>query len=489
MKTIRSSLMAALMCAATALPGAFADSPEIPASDPFILELTATQTVASPVPSVIPKTQYQHISADGLLSVGPVDVVGGMSFQNDGKYAEQQSGYWGGFNATLDSGGVAVDLAPFSMRVGRFTHSDTVSSPYSLFVSSQPIPALLLDLSVDSEAFFYTSRWLGLNRKSRLPDVEDRGANIRTYGVRFNQLRVGFQDALVYADRQFDLEYLLNPIPGIFLQYAKVATGSPWSETGNDNSIMGLFADYTDPAFYTYAQLLVDDFNANAFLNPDSSQNPNMIAWSVGGSVPTTIGEFGFYHAGATKYTFQSFGAGSVGSATDLKYGYTYYPAVEYAVGAESRAIAPEDNYIGYLHGENNLAFLVNYQQTFDPVLVRGSLEYTLSGSKSPANPWQEYNFWNEPDWISDGVPGTRFLDDDYLESKLTLTARADAPLGRWSAFAELSAGFVVNELQLADVPAELTGPNNEIRYFLPLQSAARLFGGITIGGSYRLPL
>jgi hypothetical protein len=489
MKTLRKCMLTALLGAATTLPGTFADTNEAPSSDLFTLELTAAQTVATPVPDVIPNTQYQQISADGLLSIGPVDLVGGMSFQNDGKYAEQQSGFWGGFNATLESGGIAVDLAPLGIRIGRFTHTDTIASPYSLFVSSQPIPALLLDLSLDSDTFFYTSRWLGLNRESRLPDVEDRGANIRTYGVRFNQLRVGFQDALVYADRQFDLEYLLNPIPGFFLQYVKVAAGNPWSEIGNDNSIMGLFADYADPAFYAYAQLLVDDLNANAILNPDSFQNPNKIAWSAGGSVPTAIGEFGFYHAGATKYTFQAFGSGSVGSATDTKYGYTYYPAVEYPVGTEWRAIAPEDNYIGYLHGENNLAFLVNYEQTFEPVLVNASLEYTLSGSKSPANPWHQYNSWDEPDSISDGVPGTRFLDDDHLESRLTVTARADAPFGRWSAFAELSAGFVVNELELVDVPAEYVGPNNEIRYFAPVQSAARLFGGITIGGSYRLPL
>ena len=452
-----------------------------PPADSFVLALSGAQTVATPVLDVIPNLQYQQITANGLLSVGPVDVLGAISFQNDGKYAEQQAGYWAGFNATLDAGGVSVDLSPFSLRAGRFTHVDLVQSPYSLFVSSQPIPVLQLDLALESERFFYTSRWLGLNRNSRLPDVEDRGANIRTYGVRFDALRVGFQDVLVYADRQFDLEYLLSPVPGFFLQYVKVATGNPWSEIGNDNSILGFFADYADPAFYAYGQLLVDDFNANAFLNPDAYQNPNKIAWSIGGTVPTTIGEFGFYHAGATKYTFQAYGSST---APDTKYGYTYYPAVEYSVGGEPRTILPEDNYIGYLHGENNLAFLVDYTRTFDPVEVKAAIEYTLSGSKSPANPWNELNFYNE-----EGEEGTRFLDDDRLESKMTATGRADASFGWWSVFTELSVGFVVNELQLTAVPAEFTGPNNEIRYFVPGDSAARMFGGITIGGSIRLPL
>ncbi|MEE8440220.1 MAG: hypothetical protein V3S41_00745, partial [Spirochaetia bacterium] len=252
---------------------------------------------------------------------------------------------------------------------------------------------------------------------------------------------------------------------------------------GNDNSILGFFADYADPSFYAYAQFLVDDFNTNAFLNPDAYQNPNKIAWSVGGTIPTTAGEFGFYHAGATKYTFQAYGGGSVGAATDTKYGYTYYPAVEYSVGGETRVILPEDNYIGYLHGENNLAFLVEYARAFEPVQVNATIEYTLSGSKSPANPWHEFNNYSE------GGQGTRFLDDDRLESKMTATGRADASFGWWSAFAELTVGFVVNEPQLYDIPAEYAGPNNVIRYFVPSDSPARIFGGITIGGSVRLPL
>ena len=83
-----------------------------PPADSFVLEFTAAQTVATPVPDVIPNIQYQQVTADGLLSVGPVDIVGVISFQNDGKYAETQPGFWAGLNATLDSGGVSLDLEP-----------------------------------------------------------------------------------------------------------------------------------------------------------------------------------------------------------------------------------------------------------------------------------------------------------------------------------------------------------------------------------------
>jgi len=483
-----TAAMAALLLFMGSLTG-WADEPPSPAEDLFVLEITGAQTVATPVPLVIPAWQYQQLSADATLSVGPVEVVGALSLQNDGRYGEPNPGFWAGFSTTLDAGGISLDLDPFSLHAGRFTHDDVVSSPYSLFVSSRPIPTLLLDFSIETDRFFYDTRWLGLNRKSRLPGVDDRGANIRTYGVRFNALRVGVQDSLVYADRQFDLEYFLSPVPGTFLQYAKVAAGTPWSEVGNDNSILGLFADYSVPAFYAYGQLLVDDFNANAILNPDSYQNPNKIAWSLGGALPTRYGEFGFYHAGATKYTFEAFGGGSVGSATDTKYGYTYYPAVEYTLDGGTRVIVPEDNYIGYLHGENNVAFLLTYSTTINPVRIDASLEYTLSGPKSPANPWHEWNAWDEPEGIVDGVSGTRFLDGDYLESRLTVTGHAEATFGIWTLFAEPMVGFVANELQLTAVPAELSGPNNVIRYFAPNPASDRWYGGITLGGSVRLPL
>jgi hypothetical protein len=448
----------------------------------FDLDLGISQTIATPVPNVIPRIQYQRLVADGVLGVGPVSVSGRFGMQNSDKYAEQQAGFWGGFHATLEGGGVALRTPPFSVRAGRFIHSDMVDSPYSLFVSSAEIPALQLDLLLETDRFFFSSRWLGLNRNSRLPDVIDRGANIRTYGVDLGRLRVGFQDALVYADRYFDLEYLVNPIPGFFLQYVRVAAGSPWSEFGNDNSIMGFFADYTEPRFTAYGQILVDDFNGNAIVNPDSFQNPNKIAWSLGGTIPTRFGVFGLYHAGATKYTFQALGGGRVGTATDTKYGYTYYPAVEYLVGGETRYILPEDNYIGYLHGENNLAFQATWSYLLCPFRAGASLEYTLSGSKSPANPWHEFNFYDE-----DGQ-GTRFLNDDRLESRVALQGEAQATFGRWTVFADLTLGVVINELELVDVPPALAGPNNVIRYFSPGETT-RVFAGIELGGSVQLGL
>lgn len=476
MRPSRSALVVVVLATLFAAPGVVAQTDAAdPAGSSFDLGVFASQYL-----SLI--DQYQRLGAQGEIAVPPVRITGEMSFQNDEKYGVAQADYWLGFNATINQGGIELAHGPFRVQAGRFRHHDAVASPYSLVVSSQPLSALLVDLSFETDRLFYTTRWLDLNRSSAL-GYPDRGANIRTYGVRFDALRVGFQDVLVYAGRRFDFEYLANPVPGFFLQYVKISAGAPWTETGNDNSIIGFFADYTVPGIYGYGQILIDDINTNAILYPESYQNPSKIGWSLGGRYRLPVGTLGFYHAGATKYTFQAYGGGSVGAASDEKYGYTYYPAVEYEVDGEPRAIEPEDNYIGYRNGENNVAFLADYTARFDPVDLLASLELVVTGSQSPANPWHQYTTWQQ------GGDGAKLLDDERLETELTARVRADLPRERWSVFADLELGFVANELELVDVPDEYRSePNNSIRYFAPGE-ADRFFARLEIGGAYRFTL
>lgn len=442
----------------------------------FVVDLLAAQIVGD-------GGQYQEIGVAATLEVAPVSFVGGMSFRNDGKYGEVQSGFWLGFGAEFEEGGVLVDLSPFNLRAGRFPHADLVDSPYSLFVSSVELSAVLLEFSVTTPRLFYSSRWLELNRNSAL-GYPDRGANLRSYGISFEPFRFGFQDVVVYSGRTFDLEYLVNPLPGFFLQYITGSGGVPWREAINDNSIMGFFLDYSRPELYAYGQILIDDLNTNAVLAPDSFQNPSKVAWSLGGRYALQSGTIGLYHAGATKYTFQAYGAGSPGSATDTKYGYVYYPDVTYPAGGTDQTIVPEENYIGYLHGENNIALLADYQTLIGPVAVKSTMELTVSGSKSPANPWHELNSFSE------GGQGTRFLDDERLETRLVTRGRGEWVLGPWTVFADLELGYVWNELELTPVPPALSGgdPDNSIPYFAP-GTTNRFLGTLRIGGSYTFPL
>ena len=440
----------------------------------FAGRITVRQTVTTE--GYVP--QYQQLGLNGLIEAGPFSLVGEMRVQNDDRYSPPQDGHWYGFNATIHQGGAILETGPFRVRAGKLYHTGQVDSPYSLFVSSKPLGALQLDLSVETQRLFFTTRSIVLNRDSA-HGYPDRGAAIRSWGVRIRNLRVGFQDSIVYTNRIFDLEYFINPVPGGLIQYINRARGAPWAMGVNHNALMGFFADYTLPRTYGYGQVLVDDFNSNRFVDPDSPyQNPDKIAWSLGARHGFSFGHLGLYHAGATKYTFQSFGSPGL----DTRYSYTYYPDVEYRLHGQVRVIRPEENYIGYLHGENNLAFLLSYDPPagwLSPVTLTSSLEFTLSGSKSPGNPWHEYT------WFEQDGPGTRFLDDERLESKIVGRIAASVPVGGWTISADLELGYVRNELKLTSIPDEYFVERiNEIRYFSP-GTVARPIGSLRIGASY----
>jgi hypothetical protein len=429
----------------------------------------------------------QPFNQYGLIDVGHttdyIDFFWSFSICNDKKYqpSHGEDQYYG-FYFFMENAGLTAEFETLSLTLGRTTLTDEIDSPYSLFVSSKIIPALLADISYDDETFFYTSRWTELNRDSALftdddGEVLDRGWQYNTYGVYLGDFKMGFQDSLVYTGRSFDVEYFLNPLPGFIKQYTRVSVGKPWQVTGNDNSIMGFFVEYTPDNIYSYAQLLIDDFNANAILNPTSAQNPNKIAWSLGGRYSFDFGEVGFYNAGATKYTFQSFGS----SISDTQYGYSFYPASTYSANGVIMPIELEDNYIGYYNGENNLSFLADYEGTIEGIGIYSSLEFSLSGDKSPANPWTEYSWWTEvPD------AGTKFLDTALLEKKLVLVAGASRALPELGLpdlkiSASLELGYIWNVLELTDT---LSTDFTQIQYWSPSVNNKLIFSA-SIGAVY----
>ena len=83
-----------------------------------------------------------------------------------------------------------------------------------------------------------------------------------------------------------------------------------------------------------------------------------------------------------------------------------------------------EDNYIGYYNGENNISFLADYDGEIAGIGLYSSLELSISGDKSPANPWTQYVWWTDLP-----VYGTQILDSPVLEKKLVLTAGASRSL------------------------------------------------------------
>jgi hypothetical protein len=286
----------------------------------------------------------------------------------------------------------------------------------------------------------------------------DRGANYKIYALKFDDWRIGFLDAAVYTGRSFDFEYLLNPIPQYFIQYVKGTPGRPWTTDSNENNLIGFFWDMNRPeAWDAYAQVLVDDFSLGflKWLYDGFSNNPWKAAWALGGRIHTRYGRFGFHHGGAFKYTFEPIGSPEEAYAGDdarSAYGYTWFPETRYfddEAGGSPVSILIEDNMLGYKHGENNIAFQVDYQNTFAGFLVNAELEFSLTGSSSPANPWQDYTARSY--LYTDGKAGTRLLDDGQLEKRLELRGAISWRYGPWSFFGALATGGVFNKLQLAE--------------------------------------
>jgi hypothetical protein len=444
--------------------------------------------------------------ADFIVShdAGDLAFYWDLGFSGDQTYGSLFGGAYGSkaLTALIREGGLTWTSGNLFASFGILPMKDEVDSPYSLVLSSRDHASLNALIRYEDDGFFFADRWIALNYDSNnilrddiaspgtYTDVEwpDRGAVIKSYGFKAGDIRFGFQDIAVFTDYYygskqrgplFDASYFLIPAPSFFIQYARMSIDAPWTtDTGlNDNSIMSFFAEWKRGKLGAQAQFLVDDFNLNRILSPSGSQNPDKLAWAFGCSMETGIGTFRFDQAGATKYVFAPSGYGGI---DNLIYGYTYYPGTEFLLDGELTAIDPETDYVGYLNGENNIAFKLSWNMMpGGPLDLSGGLEFVMSGSKSPANPWHEYHTWSE------GGDGPKWLDEDLLEKKVVLSGKAEYALGDFKLFASGSLGYIWNRLKLTAVPfEEPNSVDNGIPIYKP-SSENGLVGSITLGGSW----
>ncbi|MFW5688530.1 MAG: hypothetical protein ACOC1U_03075 [Spirochaetota bacterium] len=407
------------------------------------------------------------------------DVGFDFVLNNDQKYTPSELHMRGRYFDLID-GRVAIRGSGITATGGRILHRDEVPGPYSLFISSAPNPTTVLDLRLDTGFFFYNTRWLELNRRSSLYSYDrpvldstgtptdrfireplDRGAVYKVYGVDFGRLTVGLQESVVYLYTSFYPEYFLSPMPMYFTQLVNSTFGKPWTQVANENSLMGIYGTYEWDNASVFGQFLIDDWNEMGidWLGVGEWNNPAKFAWSIGGTLELDAGTLGLYQAGATKYTFEPT-YGEPGDYNRYPYSYTYYPVSSYATrDYGTLPILPEDNYIGYLHGENNIAFMGTFASEAREVEYEASLEYTISGSKAPTNPWHE-DYWHFQQ-------GTRLLDEPTLEHKLLVRTDAHRWFGPLRVQGDLALGGVWNELELVPVP----GAPEESGVFRPSSS------------------
>jgi hypothetical protein len=427
----------------------------------------------------------------------------GLTF--DGTYGGLFGGAYGTETMTvlIRQGGLTWRTGNLFASFGKLTIKDEIDSPYSLVLSSKERAELGALVRYEDEGFFFSDRWIALNYDSSntvnywngsdytAVAWPDRSAVIKCYGFKTGELRFGFQDISVFTDLYygdeergplFDASYFLIPAPSFFIQYARMSIDAPWTTNDglNDNSIMAFFVEWKRGRLGAQAQILVDDFNLNRFINPSSYQNPDKIAWAFGCSLESEIGTFRFDQAGATKYTF---GPSGYGGIDNLMYGYTYYPDTEYELNGAQTAIDLDSSYVGYYHGENNIAFMFSWEKPrggrWD---AKAGLEFSMSGAKSPCNPWHQYTEWSE------GGEGAQWLNDPVLEKKLLLYGKFEFPLGGFKLFASGNVGYVWNRLKLTRVYSTYSGHTTETDKEIPMyvpSSENAVIASITLGGSW----
>jgi hypothetical protein len=433
--------------------------------------------------------------------LGDFEFLWSARVDNEGKYPQEALARLSGpLSYYAEDSGLRYSHDGIGITLGKFANYDMIDSPYSLFVSSAGNQAMMGEISLERGNFFYTDRWIGLNHnlqsglyytasdkdpwscstKTQENLYRDRGLVLKSFGLRFGRLRIGYQDALLYTGQYFNIDAFAIPAPGWLVQYAASAAGRPWTSTSDMNSLMGFFVDYTETRWYVYGQILVDDLNLDPILDP-SAQNyaPNKLAASLGGRVDTKAGTFGLYLAGATRYTFES--------VRNEFYSYTYYPGSAVLSDDALVGIPTEDMMIGYINGENNFAAMLSWKKAFPIAVLTSSLEFKLTGAQSPANPWHDQVGFTSSDWF-------RWLDDPVLEKKLTLKLGASRSFGRMTVWAKATVGYVWNRLELTRVTAAdldkdssdnyLTEADGSEPYWRP-SNQSTWFGAISVGVQY----
>ncbi len=414
---------------------------------------------------------------------GPFSLTWELLMENSGYYPEPfLADFYGDFTVDIENAGVQYHSGAIEAYAGKLPIKDEIDSPYSLFINGSNPSVMTGGYKYASGGFSFSNRWIGLDRntdtglyRTTEPGIlRDRGAVLKTYAYQMGNLRLGFQDATIFTGTYFDIDVFANPAPSFFVQYVLSAAGRPNSRSGDQNSIMGFFGDYQGQGWSVYAQVLVDDFNANRFINPSSYQNPDKIAWSIGGRVDLPYGRLGLYTAGATKYTFES--------VEEEFYSYTLHAGSAIYSGGQIVSVPLESQMLGYINGENNVAAKAIWTApAMSATNFEAGLECVVSGSKSPTNPWHNGEAW--------ALLGTQLLNDPVLEIKVLLTARVSREIGDFTLFAQGAAGYVFNRLNPVYSARTISGFTMYEPVYIPNAGDSSPIAMLGIGGQWTLRL
>lgn len=273
----------------------------------------------------------------------------------------------------------------FSIQAGVKQHSIGPGNIYKLFVSENGFsyPSIRYE---SFGKFRVEILWGGLRF------VENDSKPIKGFNYRsiiyspIEGLEVAYEESVLYLNRFFDPYYFFIPIPAPGIQefwHLDAPWGYPTSKL-DDNSMIGAWVRYTGDNYSIYSELLIDDINMNRFLDPESYQNPDKIAFLVGFSGKSGPYRLTFEVTGASAYTFQR-------TTLNRPYEYVYF---------EDSNLSIEKNMIGYKHGENNIACAIDLEYSNDGWLINAMYEGLIYGTRTPNSPWHGENMPSGTHWL-----------------------------------------------------------------------------------------
>lgn len=283
---------------------------------------------------------------------------------------------------------------------GYFKYQDKVLDIDAGVKQNKVGPGQIYNLFVSENGFSYpTIRVVG--RTEQLV-VETLWGGLRPFGTEnkpvkafiyrrlaitpFEGLEIGYQESVLFLNRYFDPYYYFVPIPVPGIQEFWHLS-APWGFSTNeldDNSMVGIYAKFSDLFWSVYAELLMDDVNMNRFLSPQSYQNPDKMAFLIGFSGRSGPTKLTIEIAGATAFTFQR-------TNPTKPYEYVMFEGEDYPI---------EKNMIGYKYGENNLACAIVFDYYKSNWTFSFGWESVAFGTRTPSLPWHGGTMPNETKWL-----------------------------------------------------------------------------------------
>jgi hypothetical protein len=443
---------------------------------------------------------YDLVAVDFSYTSAFFDFGGAFHMTNDGRFSSTEG--WmakaGNQYMMLDQGYSRLHYGGLAFEAGWLKPVASIATPYEVFLNPLSPGRFGMLFSWESGIFQYQSRYIAVNTRSsntydwgpasmyNTQTWSDKGVNYRLIALKFGDWRVGYEESSVYL-RGFDPNYFFSPLPSILTNTLLTQGNNPWVQGGgvNDNTLMGLFSDYRSGPLYAEAQLLIDDINLNFLFPPGSPyllNNENKLAWSIGAKYTFSFGTLGFWHGGSTAYTYEASYSDLPTNANTVPYEYTYYPTIAW----NGTIIDPRDLNIGFPWGENALAFKV----TFDTDLfvdtpwafaLDSSIEWVISGSKSPDKPWNQYG---DDNLIPQRIQLFNVFGTETLEHVLIFHVGASKTLGDWRFRVGLDIGGDFNA-PVSYVMTDLLPTSVEPPIYLPQAGNNKLIFALVLGVHY----